>query len=206
MRRAPRGAWRPRAPRILCVDSSPGMIARAARKRMSRAGVGGRVDFRVRRHPLVRTRRCGPLDAVATLFFLDCFTAEEAELDRGARVGASLGPGALWLFADFVMPEGGLCAPARAGVARRALRLLQVGDGPCCVSRLPPLGGDPVACGLGAASVRGPPAGPPQERGIPAGSRHSVGATAARAASAGPARREHLGWIRCAARTCPRTR
>jgi hypothetical protein len=46
-------------------------------------------------------------DAVITLFFLDCFTAPQAERVV-AQVQAALQPKACWLFADFVVPPHGL--------------------------------------------------------------------------------------------------
>jgi hypothetical protein len=49
----------------------------------------------------------GRYDAVVTFFFLDCFTPEEAAAVVSAA-RASLRPGALWLFADFVVPAGRL--------------------------------------------------------------------------------------------------
>lgn len=98
------------AARILCVDSSAGMIGRAS-LRLSAAGTLGRVSFK---HADLRTYapEPGAHDAVATLFVLDCFDAGDvASLVR--RVSASLRPGAPWLFADFVLPPRGL-ARARA--------------------------------------------------------------------------------------------
>jgi hypothetical protein len=49
----------------------------------------------------------GRFDAVATLFFLDCFDAAGVA-SIVARMNASLCPGALWLFADFALPQGGM--------------------------------------------------------------------------------------------------
>jgi SAM-dependent methyltransferase len=90
---------------VTCVDSSPGMIEQA-RQRIAKAGAQDRVDFEctdiLAFHAGERT-----FDAVATLFVLDCFTPEQAA-QVVARVGATAAPGALWLFSDFVMPEGGL--------------------------------------------------------------------------------------------------
>lgn len=43
-------------------------------------------------------------DGVVTQFFLDCFPAEDLERLIPA-IGATLGPGAVWLFADFAIPE-----------------------------------------------------------------------------------------------------
>jgi hypothetical protein len=48
----------------------------------------------------------GAFDAVATLFFLDCLDAAEAEA-LVASAGAGLRAGATWLFADFALPPRG---------------------------------------------------------------------------------------------------
>jgi len=91
--------------RILCVDSSPGMIERA-RSRMAAAGVGDRVAFKCAD---LRSYAPAPggFDAVATLFVLDCFDAREVA-SIISRTGPALRPGARWLFADFALPEGGI--------------------------------------------------------------------------------------------------
>jgi SAM-dependent methyltransferase len=92
----------PRA-RLHCVDSSRGMIDRASRRL---AGAGGRVTFECA-EILGLAPGPGSYDAVATLFVLDCLDpAGVASVVR--RVGASLRPGAPWLFADFVLPRRGL--------------------------------------------------------------------------------------------------
>jgi ubiquinone/menaquinone biosynthesis C-methylase UbiE len=95
-------ALAPRA-RLHCVDFSPGMLARA----QARVGAGdlSRVEWEcadAREVPLA----AGRYDAVVTLFFLDCFPAEDVRR-LVARVGSALQPGACWLFADFVLPEAG---------------------------------------------------------------------------------------------------
>jgi ubiquinone/menaquinone biosynthesis C-methylase UbiE len=120
--------------RITCVDSSPGMIERAA-KRIAAAGAQDRVSF-----------ECADIfefeagsrafDAVATLFFLDCFTPE-AVASIVSRVGPSLRPGALWLFSDFVMPRGGL-ARFRAKLWLRVLYAFFRWETALSVSALPP--------------------------------------------------------------------
>ncbi len=46
-------------------------------------------------------------DGVATMFFLDCFTDEQAA-GLIVRTAESLKPGAIWLFADFAVPPRGL--------------------------------------------------------------------------------------------------
>lgn len=95
-------ALAPRA-RILCVDSSPAMIRRAT-GRIAGADAA-RVTFLCAD---ARTFAPGPgaFDAVATLFFLDCLCAAEAEA-LVASLGAGLRAGATWLFADFVLPPRG---------------------------------------------------------------------------------------------------
>jgi len=89
--------------RVHCVDSSPGMLARA-RARLSEADAR-RVEWECADARAVALAP-GRYDAVVTLFFLDCFSA--ADVGRlVARVGAALQPGACWLFTDFVLPESG---------------------------------------------------------------------------------------------------
>ncbi len=91
----------PRA-RIRCVDASAAMIARA-RRRLGH-GAAARVSFE--QADATRLAIGGQYDAVLTLFFLDCFTAERVEA-LVARVRPCLRPRALWLFADFVLPPRG---------------------------------------------------------------------------------------------------
>ena len=98
------------AARIVCVDSSPGMIERA-RGRLAGTEASGRVSF-ICADALTYEPEPLRFDAVDTLFFLDCFGARDAARIV-ARVGAALKPGAVWLFADFVIPQKGL-ARARA--------------------------------------------------------------------------------------------
>jgi SAM-dependent methyltransferase len=101
--------------RIVCVDSSPGMIERAS-LRAKATGMGDRVVFECAD---VRTFSGAPgqFDAVATLFLLDCFGADDVA-SIVSRTGAGLQPGSLWIFADFVLPAGGIArARARAWLA-----------------------------------------------------------------------------------------
>lgn len=90
--------------RIHCVDASGAMLAQAA-ARAARGNVNGRVTFE---KADVFSARFPPghYDAVVTLFFLDCFSAEQVAA-LVAQVGASLRPGALWLWADFILPPRG---------------------------------------------------------------------------------------------------
>lgn len=99
---------------LVCVDASPGMIERAS-ARIAEAGASSRVSFTCAD---ARTLDLGreKFDAVVTLFFLDCFSRADVEA-LVARVGASLRPGATWLFSDFRVPEKGLArVRARAWV------------------------------------------------------------------------------------------
>lgn len=95
------------APRahIDCLDLSSAMLARAAR-RLSGREAAARVNFR---HADLLTEPLPPghYDAVVTFFFLDCFTAVQAEAVM-ARIKTSLKPGALWLWADFSLPDRGI--------------------------------------------------------------------------------------------------
>jgi hypothetical protein len=56
---------------------------------------------------LLFTAKPGQFDAVATLFFLDCFASSEVA-SLVSRLDGVLRPGAIWLFADFVLPNRGL--------------------------------------------------------------------------------------------------
>ena len=120
--------------RIHCVDSSRGMIEHAAR-RVAAAGAAGRVTFEC-----ADARAFSPVpggfDAVATLFFLDCF--DEAGVGEiVARAGRALRPGAPWLFADFVLPPRGL-ARLRARAWLGVLYAFFRHAASLRVSRLPP--------------------------------------------------------------------
>jgi ubiquinone/menaquinone biosynthesis C-methylase UbiE len=90
--------------RITCVDSSGGMIERASRRLAG--GVGSdRVTFQCA-DALSFAPETGRFDAVATLFFLDCFSGPEVAL-LVTQFDHALRPGAIWLFADFVLPNRG---------------------------------------------------------------------------------------------------
>jgi ubiquinone/menaquinone biosynthesis C-methylase UbiE len=89
---------------IDCLDLSPAMLARAEARLPAEART--RVTFR-QADLLNAILPDKTYDAVVTLFFLDCFTAEQTA-DIVHRIAASLRPGARWLWADFVLPPRGL--------------------------------------------------------------------------------------------------
>lgn len=86
-----------------CIDASAAMIARAS-SRLT-AEERARVTFLQ-----MDARRADfgtdIYDAVVTLFFLDCFTSEEAS-ELIVRVRKALRVDACWLWADFAMPTHG---------------------------------------------------------------------------------------------------
>jgi ubiquinone/menaquinone biosynthesis C-methylase UbiE len=92
------------AARIHCVDASAAMLARAC-ARLSRTPARERVTFE-RADAFSLRLAPGRYDAVATLFFLDCFPADHVAtlIDR---VRAGLRPDALWAWADFAVPPRG---------------------------------------------------------------------------------------------------
>jgi ubiquinone/menaquinone biosynthesis C-methylase UbiE len=89
-----------------CLDFSPAMLARAEARLP--ADARARVTFRPA-DLLTAVLPDKNYDAVVTLFFLDCFTAEQTT-EIVHRIAASLRPGARWLWADFALPPRG---PAR---------------------------------------------------------------------------------------------
>ena len=92
--------------RIDCLDASRSMLDRATARLPPETLT--RVTFE-HADILTASFKPGHYDAVVTLFFLDCFTAEQV----GAivrLVRPALRAGALWLFADFAVPASG---PAR---------------------------------------------------------------------------------------------
>ena len=154
--------------RILCVDSSPGMIARAS-ARIAGTEAEGRVSF-VCADARSYFPEPGRYDAVATLFFLDCFDAGGAEAII-SQIGAALRPETLWVFADFVIPPRGF----RRFRARAWLSLLYFffrWETGLSVSELPPseellaqqgwrrIASGDLQCGLIRSSVLSRAAGP----------------------------------------------
>lgn len=101
--------------RIHCVDASAAMLARAV-GRIHDPDTRARVTF-TQADALALDLPTSRYDAVVTLFFLDCFTAEQTAA-LVARIAAALGPDARWLFADFaVPPRGGARLRARLWLA-----------------------------------------------------------------------------------------
>jgi len=89
---------------IDCLDLSAAMLARAA-SRLAGQVAANRVTFR--QADLLSTELpAAHYDAVITFFFLDCFSASQARAVM-SRIQGSLRPGALWLWADFVLPADG---------------------------------------------------------------------------------------------------
>jgi SAM-dependent methyltransferase len=84
---------------ILCVDQSRGMIEVARERLPEERGITFQcVD-------IFEFEPSGQFDAVATHFFLDCFT--EAQLDRVIpKISGFVAEGGLWHLADFQIPTG----------------------------------------------------------------------------------------------------
>ena len=85
------------------VDSSAEMIG-LARARCAAASAG-RVRFE-QRDALELSLSAGEYDAVATFYFLDCFSVTEARI-LIERIANALAPGGLWLVTDFAIPARG---------------------------------------------------------------------------------------------------
>jgi ubiquinone/menaquinone biosynthesis C-methylase UbiE len=95
---------------IRSIDASAEMM-RVAAARLSPAE-RARVTFE-HADALDATLPSFAYDGVATLFFLDCFTDQEAAR-LVSRISNALKPGGIWLFADFSIPERGV----RRAIAR----------------------------------------------------------------------------------------
>ncbi|MEO6873651.1 MAG: class I SAM-dependent methyltransferase [Opitutaceae bacterium] len=91
--------------RIHCLDSSAAMLTRA-QARLAGSDALSRVTFE-QADALTYEFKPAHYDAVVTLFFLDCFTAEQAPA-LVDRISVALQPNATWLFADFVLPARGI--------------------------------------------------------------------------------------------------
>jgi cyclopropane fatty-acyl-phospholipid synthase-like methyltransferase len=88
---------------IECIDASSAMLAKAE-GRLS-AEDRARVNFRQEDALLAQFGK-DKYDAVVTLFFLDCFSAEEVAGLIG-RIRTALRDDARWLWADFALPQRG---------------------------------------------------------------------------------------------------
>ena len=90
--------------RVRSVDASAQML-RVAEARIQPAD-RARVTFECA-DALAVDLPASAYDGVATMFFLDCFTDEEAA-GIVRRISKSLRPGGTWLFADFAVPARGV--------------------------------------------------------------------------------------------------
>ncbi len=95
------------------VDASPAML-QMLRARAEKAGAANRVCT-ICANARCFTPRNGPYDLVATHFFLDCLTEEEAHR-LIARVRPHLAPGAHWMVSEFQVPEGSWLRSALAQI------------------------------------------------------------------------------------------
>ncbi|HEY4302272.1 MAG TPA: class I SAM-dependent methyltransferase [Candidatus Didemnitutus sp.] len=91
--------------RITCVDASARMIDRARERVAGFPDAAARVDF-IHADARAWTPDLEAVDAVVTLFFLDCFDAAEctALIDRWAPI---IRPDGYWMWADFALPTAG---------------------------------------------------------------------------------------------------
>lgn len=83
------------------VDASPAML----RELLRRSGDGAQ---RIRTHcadARVWRPTCPPYDVIATHFFLDCLTDEEARAIAG-KLRSGLSPSGLWVVSEFAIPAG----------------------------------------------------------------------------------------------------
>ena len=90
---------------VTCVEHSAAMIAQT-RRRLQAAGLAAaRVTFQ-QMDALDWTPPAEKFDLVVTHFFLDCFRPDQLQ-SLVPRLAASTTPEALWLLADFRVPERG---------------------------------------------------------------------------------------------------
>jgi SAM-dependent methyltransferase len=93
----------------------------------------------------------GPVDLIATHFFLDCLTQDEVDA-LCLRLAGRLAPGGLWVVSDFRIPAGPMHWPARlyVGMLYRVFGLLTG----ITVRRLPDFASALTAAGLTRMGVR----------------------------------------------------
>jgi SAM-dependent methyltransferase len=89
--------------RVRSIDASAEMLKMAAARLTS--SERARVTFECA-DALTATLPTFAYDGVATVFFLDCFTDEQARVLIG-RIANALRPGGTWVFADFAIPPRG---------------------------------------------------------------------------------------------------
>jgi len=85
--------------RIVCLDASAGMLARARLRMEREAGPTSNVEF-IQADVLDWPVRAQEFDLVVTNFFLDCFRREQLEVII-PRLAGGLLPGGNWLLSDF---------------------------------------------------------------------------------------------------------
>ncbi len=117
------------------VDASPAML-RLLQARVEKTGATRRLTT------ICADARCFHLqdahyDLVATHFFLDCLTEEEADA-LIARIHSRLAPGAQWIVSEFQIPAGGWLQTALArGIIAFLYAVFRMLTG-LRVSRIPP--------------------------------------------------------------------
>jgi hypothetical protein len=152
--------------RILCVDSSPGMIARASR-RISRAGGRRAGHLPVRRCRSHSSRSRGPSTRSRPSSSWTASTPS-GRGDRRARRPRPAAGRAVWLFADFVLPAGGMARlRARAWLAV-LYAFFRAGTG-LRTSSLPPSERVLESAGWARRSRKGIPGRARPERPVPEG-------------------------------------
>jgi len=99
---------------VTCVEHSAGMIAQARRRLHAENLNPDRVQF-LAADALTWTPPAGKFDLVVTNFFLDCFPPDQLR-QLIPRIAAGTTPSALWLLADFRLPEHGWRRWRAAGI------------------------------------------------------------------------------------------
>jgi len=90
---------------ITCVDSSAGMLD-CARSRLRKQGLPTQQVTFLKADILEWSPPMHAFDLIVTHFFLDCFQPSQLE-SIVSRLAAAARPEALWLVADFQLPEAG---------------------------------------------------------------------------------------------------
>lgn len=89
------------AAELTCVEASPLMLARAQRRL-----AGQPANILWRQSDFFAWQPEGVYDAIVTCFFLDCFTPGQLA-QVIAKLAGCARPDAVWLLADFAVPEAG---------------------------------------------------------------------------------------------------